>query len=139
MVIGRQPPHKTPTPSPSHPCSPPPPTLHLPRQQHAVVRPGALIARKGITKDIVSRTAAATAPDMGADEFSPITLNLTAFIEGYYTGGTPPMRNVLEQSGVIGATSTQCDTITVQLRNSTFPYAVAASFTGDLTRWNACM
>ncbi|MBK8817912.1 MAG: hypothetical protein IPN49_02025 [Saprospiraceae bacterium] len=88
----------------------------------------------GITKDIDNQDRSATAPDMGADEFSPITLNLTAFIEGYYTGGTPPMRNVLQLSGVIGSTPTQCDTITVQLRNSTFPYAVAASFMGVLNR-----
>ncbi|MBK6565788.1 MAG: hypothetical protein IPG18_11475 [Saprospiraceae bacterium] len=88
----------------------------------------------GITKDIDNQDRSATAPDMGADEFSPITLNLTAFIEGYYVGGSPPLRDVLGLSGVPGSNSTQCDTITVQLRNSTTPFAVAASFMGVLNR-----
>jgi hypothetical protein len=107
--------------------------LHLPEGSNgSLFDLGTPIA--SVTTDIDMSGRSLTAPDMGADEFSPITLNLTAFIEGYYTGGTPPMRNVLEQSGVIGATSTQCDTLTVQLRNSTTPFAVAASFTGVLNR-----
>jgi hypothetical protein len=93
----------------------------------------------GITTDIDNEGRSATAPDMGADEFSPITLNLTAFIEGYYIGGsamTPVHLNVVTAGftvpGNASPTSTQCDFITVELRNSTPPYAVAASYTGIL-------
>ncbi|MBK8564621.1 MAG: hypothetical protein IPN76_15130 [Saprospiraceae bacterium] len=68
---------------------------------------------------------------MGADEFSPITLDLTVFIEGYYIGGST-MNSVLLNSGVAGATALQCDTITVQLRNSVFPHGLEASFKGVL-------
>jgi hypothetical protein len=85
----------------------------------------------GVTTDIDNETRAATTPDIGADEFSAITLNLTAFIEGYYLGASN-MSSVLLNSGVAGATASQCDTITVQLRNSTMPYGVAASFKGVL-------
>jgi hypothetical protein len=70
-----------------------------------------------------------TTPDIGADEFgSGAALALTMFIEGYMNGAV--MRPVLLNSSVPGATSTQCDTIVVQLRNSTPPHAVAHSFTG---------
>ena len=76
-------------------------------------------------------TASTTVGDVDFSGFKGrVVFDLTAFIEGYYTGGTPPMRNVLQLSGVIGSTPTQCDTITVQLRNSTFPYAVAHTFKG---------
>ncbi|MBK8564615.1 MAG: hypothetical protein IPN76_15100 [Saprospiraceae bacterium] len=85
----------------------------------------------GVTTDIDNEVRSGTAPDLGADEFSPITLNLTAFIEGYYLGGGN-MNSVLLNSGVAGATALQCDTITVQLRNSAFPHGVAASFKGVL-------
>ncbi len=85
----------------------------------------------GVTTDIDNETRAATTPDIGADEFSAITLNLTAFIEGYYLGASN-MSAVLLNSGVAGATASQCDTITVQLRNVTMPYGVAASFKGVL-------
>lgn len=54
--------------------------------------------------------------------------NLTAYIQGYMNGGS--MQPVLLNSGVPGATGSQCDTITIQLRNATAPYAVAHSYTG---------
>ncbi len=60
---------------------------------------------------------------------SPIcnsTLNIKLYIEGYYLGAglmTPALQN----QGVAGATPTLTDTITVELRNSTPPYAVANS------------
>jgi hypothetical protein len=93
----------------------------------------------GVTTDIDNEGRSASAPDMGADEFSPITLNLTAFIEGYYAGAstmTPVHLNVVTAGftvpGNASPTASQCDFITVELRNSTPPYAVAASFTGIL-------
>lgn len=53
-------------------------------------------------------------------------LNLKLFIEGYYLGaGT--MAPVLLNQAVAGATPTQTDSITVELRNSTAPFAIAAS------------
>ncbi|HRQ29359.1 MAG TPA: fibronectin type III domain-containing protein, partial [Saprospiraceae bacterium] len=45
-----------------------------------------------------------------------VTLNLTAYIEGYMDGGS--MRPVLQNSGETG-TGTQCDNLTVELRNAT--------------------
>jgi hypothetical protein len=61
-------------------------------------------------------------------EFSTVcasTLALTqTFIQGYMYGGTT-MRSVLLNSGVNGATSTQCDIITVALHAAIAPFAVA--------------
>jgi hypothetical protein len=55
-----------------------------------------------------------------------LTLNQT-FIEGYLNGAS--MRPVLMNSGVVGATATQCDTIQVALHASTSPYALVYSDT----------
>lgn len=52
-------------------------------------------------------------------------VNLTAFLEGYYDSGTSLLKPVLMNAGVSGATATQCDTVTVELRNPTAPFAVA--------------
>jgi hypothetical protein len=50
-------------------------------------------------------------------------LNLTSYIEGYMNGST--MRPVLLNSGVAGATGSQCDTFYVELRNATTPFGIA--------------
>ncbi|MBK6565791.1 MAG: hypothetical protein IPG18_11490 [Saprospiraceae bacterium] len=74
-------------------------------------------------------TASTTVGDVDFSGFKGrVVFDLTAYIEGYMTGGV--MRPVLVNSTVPGSTSSQCDTITVQLRNSTFPYAVAHTFKG---------
>ncbi len=64
------------------------------------------------------------------------TVNLKLFVEGYYTGsGT--MRPVNMNQGV-GASTTDVETITVELHNTTAPYAMAASTTAMLqTNGNA--
>ncbi len=59
-------------------------------------------------------------------------LNLTTFIEGFMDGSNSAMLPVLLNSGVMGATSTQCDTITVALHNMASPFAEAFSFKGVL-------
>jgi hypothetical protein len=59
-----------------------------------------------------------------------VGLNLTAYIEGYMDGGS--MRPVLLNSGVMGATASQADTITVSLHNNTAPYAKAYEYKGVL-------
>ncbi|MFZ1702982.1 MAG: hypothetical protein WAT79_01480 [Saprospiraceae bacterium] len=56
------------------------------------------------------------------------TFNLTAYMEGFMDGGS--MRPVLLNSGVFGAVGSQCDSITIQLRNAAFPYGVAHSYKG---------
>ncbi len=57
-------------------------------------------------------------------------LTLKFFIEGYYTGsGT--MTPVLLNQGV-GSSTTEVDTVTIELHNATSPYAMAESFTGVL-------
>lgn len=53
-------------------------------------------------------------------------LNLKVFIQGYYAG-SGLMEPVLSNQGIAGATALMCDTITVQLRNTVAPYAVAQS------------
>lgn len=74
-------------------------------------------------------TASTTTGDVDFTGFTGRALfNLTAYIQGYMNGGS--MRPVLLNSGVPGATSSQCDTITIQLRNATAPYAVAHSYKG---------
>jgi hypothetical protein len=102
--------------------------LHLPPASNATLFDlGTPIA--GTTVDLDNDARPATAPDMGADEFSPITLNLKAFIEGYMDMGA--MRPVLMNSG-IGMSSTLADNITVELHDATSPYALRYSFTGVL-------
>jgi len=59
-----------------------------------------------------------------------INLNLTAYIEGYMDGSS--MRPVLMNSGLPNP-ATDCDNITVELRNSTAPYALAHTFTGVIS------
>ncbi|GEM_PF-5047487 len=59
------------------------------------------------------------------------TLDLKFFIEGYYAGNGS-MTSALYNQGVEGATATDVDTVTIELHNSSSPYAVAASFTGIL-------
>lgn len=104
--------------------------LHIPAAgNNALYDKGTAVA--GVTIDIDNQPRHATSPDVGADEFSYSTLNLTAFIEGYYLGGGL-MRPVLLNSGVAGASSSQTDTITVELRNPTTPYGVFSTTKGVL-------
>ncbi|MEZ5046400.1 MAG: hypothetical protein R2831_05360 [Chitinophagaceae bacterium] len=58
------------------------------------------------------------------------TLNITAFIQGFYAG-TSTMQAALVNQGV-STNPTDCDTVTVELHNATSPYATAHSFTGVL-------
>ncbi len=54
-----------------------------------------------------------------------VTLNLTLYIQGYYNNGGF-MRPVLNNQGM-GALSTETDTITVELHNSSAPYALSTA------------
>jgi len=74
-------------------------------------------------------SSTATNTDIGFTGFKKgdVVLNLTAYIEGYMDGGS--MRPVLQNSGETG-TGTQCDNLTVELRNATAPYALAHTFDG---------
>jgi hypothetical protein len=54
------------------------------------------------------------------------SINIKLYLEGYYVGGGL-MGNVLQNQAVAGATATQTDTITVELRNQTPPYTLANS------------
>ena len=58
-----------------------------------------------------------------------LTLNLTVFIEGYTSGGI--MAPVLVQSGE-PQEDTDCDYLTVELRNSVSPFGAYAAYTGIL-------
>jgi hypothetical protein len=74
-------------------------------------------------------TASTTVGDIDFTGFTGRAFfNLTAYLQGYMNGGS--MRPVLLNSGIGGATASQCDTITIQLRNASAPYGVAHSFTG---------
>ncbi len=74
-------------------------------------------------------SSTATNTNVGFTGFTKNTiLNLTAFIEGYMNGST--MRPVLLNSGVPGATGSQCDNLTVELRSATAPYGLVHTFTG---------
>ncbi|MBL7765534.1 MAG: putative Ig domain-containing protein [Chitinophagaceae bacterium] len=57
------------------------------------------------------------------------TLNLTALMQGYYRSSDDSMTSTLFNQGELNA-STDCDTVTVELRDATSPYAVAYSYTG---------
>ncbi|MBL7766274.1 MAG: choice-of-anchor J domain-containing protein [Chitinophagaceae bacterium] len=56
-------------------------------------------------------------------------LTVSAFIQGYYRSATDDMVPVLNNQGEPNGL-TDCDTVTVELRDATFPYAVAYSTTG---------
>jgi hypothetical protein len=62
------------------------------------------------------------------------TLNLTLFIEGYYNNGAGTMEPVLTNQGVQNVSPAACDSITIELRNSAQPYAMAASVKTMLNR-----
>ncbi|MBK7761892.1 MAG: hypothetical protein IPI46_00780 [Bacteroidetes bacterium] len=55
-----------------------------------------------------------------------MTLNLKAYIQGYYQGGGL-MENVLYTQGVTPLPSDACDTIQIELRQSTWPYALVSA------------
>jgi hypothetical protein len=54
------------------------------------------------------------------------TLNLKMYLQGYYTG-SGLMENVLFNEGVTPTPGNECDTITIQLRQSIPPYTVVSS------------
>ena len=54
-----------------------------------------------------------------------MTLNLRAFLQGYYTNGGM-MENVLYNQGITALPGTQCDTISIQLRQPLPPFAVVS-------------
>ncbi len=57
-----------------------------------------------------------------------MTLNVKAYIEGYYkTAGL--MENVLYTQGIIGSPNNQCDSIQIQLRQSMPPYTIVSTST----------
>jgi YDG domain len=60
-----------------------------------------------------------------------VTLNLTCFIQGYYTGMSTMASTLLNQ-GVSGALATECDDVIVELHDATAPYLMAHTFTGKL-------
>jgi hypothetical protein len=62
-------------------------------------------------------------------------VNLNALIEGYVDASLSPvvaMRPVAMNQFVAGATATDCDVITVELHNSTAPYAMVATSQANL-------
>jgi len=59
----------------------------------------------------------------GFQQSYKMTLNLKAYIEGYYVSGGM-MKNVLYNEGVTNNPGNECDSITIQLRQATSPYAV---------------
>jgi hypothetical protein len=69
---------------------------------------------------------------IGISPCSPLTLNLTAFIQGYYTSGNM-MAPVLFNQGVSTNTNLT-DEITVELRSPVPPYNVVASTVAMLQR-----
>ena len=64
-------------------------------------------------------------------QFCFSTLNLTAFIEGYYLGGGA-QQPALISCGVNRSTSLQADTITVELRPASNPSTVSSKYQGIL-------
>ncbi|MBL7764999.1 MAG: hypothetical protein JNJ58_02820 [Chitinophagaceae bacterium] len=58
-----------------------------------------------------------------------VSLNLTALIQGFYRSATDDMAPVLNNQGEPNGLL-DCDTVLVELRDATTPYAVAYSYTG---------
>lgn len=55
-----------------------------------------------------------------------LTIDLTAYLQGYYVG-SGQMTDVLYNQGVYGSPSTVSDSVTIELHNATAPYALAFS------------
>lgn len=62
-----------------------------------------------------------------------LTINLSAFLQGYYLG-SGQMNDVLYNQGVYASPSTVSDSITVELHQATAPYALAFSTTKPLAQ-----
>ncbi len=71
-------------------------------------------------------TSAGNMLTQGFQQPYKMTLNLKAYIQGYYQG-SGLMENVLYTQGVIAAPGTECDTVQIELRNSTSPYNVVSA------------
>jgi hypothetical protein len=67
---------------------------------------------------------------------SAVTLNLSCFIEGFYNGGNT-MVPVLFNNG-LSSNPSACDSIIVELHNTTTPYAVAHTVNGLLLTNGTC-
>jgi|688.fasta_scaffold171971_2 hypothetical protein len=61
---------------------------------------------------------------------APVTLNLNAFLQGYYSGANT-MATALANQGV-GSSTTNVDSVTVELHGAASPYALAYSVKGVL-------
>jgi len=85
-------------------------------------------AGTSIAGDLISDNSATSTIQVVAPPVT--TLNLKAFIQGYYLGGGF-MNPTLSLQGLPNPV-THCDSLTVELHNSTSPYALAYSFKGVL-------
>jgi hypothetical protein len=61
-----------------------------------------------------------------------VPYNVTVLLEGYYLGAGE-MQTVMMNQGVAGATATQTDSVTIQLRNVADPSVIVSSITGVLS------
>ncbi|MBK7432162.1 MAG: hypothetical protein IPI62_14925 [Bacteroidetes bacterium] len=90
----------------------------------------------GITTDFDGHTRNVSTPDIGADEFTAICatlVNLKAFIQGFYIGGGM-MRSTINPA----LPTSDCDTLILQLAQSTSPYTILFTDTAILqTNGNA--
>lgn len=96
------------------------------------ITPGSLSAAEGnalvlalVTDDIDGDPRSGSAPDIGADEFSGnmYSFALQALIQGFYTDG-------IAKNNLYG--SMVSDTVTVEIRNASSPYALVTSATAVL-------
>jgi hypothetical protein len=62
---------------------------------------------------------------------STVTLNLRVLLQGFYAGGSQ-MTSALLNQGVVGASATETDSVTVELHNASSPFATVYSKTGIL-------
>ncbi|MBK7761881.1 MAG: hypothetical protein IPI46_00725 [Bacteroidetes bacterium] len=62
----------------------------------------------------------------GFQQTYKMTLNLKAFLQGYYKNGSM-MENVLYTEGITASPGAACDTIQIELRENTSPYSVVSA------------
>ena len=62
---------------------------------------------------------------------STVTLNLRVLLQGFYAGGSQ-MTSALLNQGVVGASATETDSVTVELHSAASPFATVYSKTGIL-------
>ena len=80
--------------------------------------------------DYITATGTGGTASQGVQQVYRLTINLKAYIQGYYVSGGL-MESALANQGQINGNN-DADTLTIELRDATAPYSLAHTYTGVL-------